>query len=120
MYWISTRTYIPDSIIPIKKKKNKCIGIKYRIPQNKCIGIKYCIPQNKCIRIKYRIPQNKCIGIKYCIPQNKCIGIKYRIPQKKKNSCIGFQQEHMYQVLYIPWILRINLFKPTNPKDELV
>jgi len=24
------------------------------------------------------------------------------------------------QVLYIPWILRINLFKPTNPKDELV
>jgi hypothetical protein len=23
-------------------------------------------------------------------------------------------------VLYIPWILRINLFKPTNPKDELV
>ena len=26
----------------------------------------------------------------------------------------------MQQVLYIPWILRINLFKPTNPKDELV
>ena len=24
------------------------------------------------------------------------------------------------KVLYIPWILRINLFKPTNPKDELV
>ena len=25
------------------------------------------------------------------------------------------------QVLYyIPWILRINLFRPTNPKDELV
>ena len=24
------------------------------------------------------------------------------------------------QVLYIPWILRINLSKPTNPKDELV
>jgi hypothetical protein len=23
-------------------------------------------------------------------------------------------------VLYIPWILRINLFKATNPKDELV
>ena len=22
-------------------------------------------------------------------------------------------------VLYIPWILRINLYKPTNPKDEL-
>jgi hypothetical protein len=24
------------------------------------------------------------------------------------------------QVLYIPWILRVNLFRPTNPKDELV
>ena len=24
------------------------------------------------------------------------------------------------KVLYIPWILRINLFKPTNPKDEVV
>jgi hypothetical protein len=21
-------------------------------------------------------------------------------------------------IIYIPWILRINLFKPTNPKDE--
>jgi hypothetical protein len=25
-----------------------------------------------------------------------------------------------FEVLYIPWILRINLFQPTNPKDELV
>jgi hypothetical protein len=27
---------------------------------------------------------------------------------------------HIIKVLYIPWILRINLFKPTNPKDELL
>ena len=25
-----------------------------------------------------------------------------------------------FEVLYIPWILRINLFQQTNPKDELV
>ena len=25
----------------------------------------------------------------------------------------------MLQIIHIPWILRINLFKPTNPKDEL-
>jgi len=30
-----------------------------------------------------------------------------------------FLNKIMY-VLYIPWILRINLFKPANPKDELV
>jgi hypothetical protein len=33
--------------------------------------------------------------------------------EKNKQIDIGL-------VLFIPWILRINLFKPTNPKDELV
>ena len=33
---------------------------------------------------------------------------------------IAFRVNLSNYVLYIPWILRINVFKPTNPKDELV
>jgi len=44
---------------------------------------------------------------------NNCAEIIDKLDMFQKNKMRVY-------VLYIPWILRINLFKPTNPKDELV
>jgi len=61
MYWISTRTYVPDSIIPIKRKTN--------------------VSYSNTVFHKTNVSYSNTVF------------------HKKQDSCIGFQQEHMYQTL---------------------